>query len=307
MTPTIGDKIETAQISEPLVATPIDEKTEIDEPTEETRFSKALRKSMVFRNGFPDLSGRSKPPSRLGEALGKDIWYWDGAGDLVKERVYENALIRRPLKAVDGGPNLLVPLYLFESNIRSYSEMEVKARVAQDQLAQLTGIFESCRLSYYKEICHLRELIFSARVQLGRSTENKKVVEQTQLLEKFDFYIRSLDVQFFNLEDFLEPNLQIAMATACKELERSLIHENFLLKDRLLVYEGGLDNADLRLTRLLETVLAGENSVTPVGLLTALFDVINNMPRELQKRTDALNYLREKMKEDPLVKEWMLG
>eukprot|EP00928_Gymnodinium_smaydae_P012135 TRINITY_DN14414_c0_g3_i1.p1 TRINITY_DN14414_c0_g3~~TRINITY_DN14414_c0_g3_i1.p1 ORF type:complete len:1551 (-),score=362.06 TRINITY_DN14414_c0_g3_i1:28-4617(-) len=162
-----------------------------------------------------------------------EVWYWSEEGSFVSETMYYNAS-----EVAVGEPRLIVSLGSFQSLSQAYVMSVEKESVKAGLLHEKEDLLARCRVGYYKELQHLREILEMARqnMMMGRGALDEANLKRRLAFEK---YVKETEVYYFNICDYLEPDLKEIMKEACKQFHRDLMKEIFELRERLALHEGG--------------------------------------------------------------------
>merc|ERR1719352_1840184 len=97
-------------------------------------------------------------------------------------------------------------------------------------------------------------------------------------MEEFEREVRETGVHYFNIVEYLEPELKTIMKDSVKQFNRQVMLENFNLRDRLALHEG--TNGDDGLAERLITLLMSKG-ISPGAIVKILGGMIDG-----QKQSD---------------------
>eukprot|EP00927_Polykrikos_kofoidii_P013970 TRINITY_DN16090_c0_g2_i1.p1 TRINITY_DN16090_c0_g2~~TRINITY_DN16090_c0_g2_i1.p1 ORF type:complete len:1650 (+),score=397.55 TRINITY_DN16090_c0_g2_i1:242-5191(+) len=211
-----------------------------------------------------------------------DIWYWDQTGTFVPETMYINA---KDVAHCGNEPRLIVSLGSFQALSQAYVMSVERESIKSGLLRQKEDLLARCRISYYKELRHLREILEIARQQMAMQ---KNAMDDTTIkkMAEFERMVRETEVYYFDTCETLEPELKGLLKEAVKHFNRDLMRELFELRDRVALLDGG--SADEGLIERLITLLMGRG-YQPEQIVRTLAGMI----RDEEQSTDFRTALRD--------------
>lgn len=198
-----------------------------------------------------------------------DVWYWDAAGCFIAETMYYNALEGA---FVDGEPRLIISLSSFQMLSQAYVMEVEKDEVRSEVLREKEDLLSRCRVGYFKELQHLRDLLEMARqhMLLGRSHIDEATAAK---MERFRKVVAETEVYYFTICEYIEPELKGIMVDAVKQFHMDLMRDNFELRDRLALYEGAGGDEGLA-EKMIHLLL--NKGVSPAKILRTLAGMITD-------------------------------
>mmetsp|Transcript_50339 Transcript_50339/g.79753 ORF Transcript_50339/g.79753 Transcript_50339/m.79753 type:complete len:1647 (-) Transcript_50339:116-5056(-) len=200
------------------------------------------------------------------------VWYWTDGPEptFVPETLYMNS---KEMGHKSGEPRLIVSLSSFEALSNAYVMAVEKEGIKAGLLQEKEDLLQELRVGYYKELQHLRELLGMAKEQMALARQRTLEDHERKRMEEFERQVRETDVHYFNIVDYLEPELKGIMKDAVKQFNRHLMLENFSLKDMLALYEGS--NGDAGLPERLISLLMSKGT-TPAQIVKILGGMISD-------------------------------
>lgn len=204
-----------------------------------------------------------------------NVWYWnqseDGDSSFVPETMYMNS---QDSGHQTGEPRLIVSLTSFEALSQAYVMSVEKEGIKASLLQEKEDLLQEVRVGYYKELQHLRELLSMAKEQMALARGVNRLEEaDRKRMEEFEREVRDTDVHYFNIVEYLEPELKTIMKDALKQFNRHLMLENFNLRDRLALHEG--TEGEEGLAERLITLLMGKGS-SPADIVKILAGMVSD-------------------------------
>jgi len=215
-------------------------------------------------------------PQEVCDVQAFTVWYWTGDPDhpdstFRPERMYMNS---KEGGHKTGEPRLIVSLSSFEALSQAYVMSVEKEGVKAALLQEKEDLLQEVRVGYYKELQHLRELLSMAKEQMALARGGSRLDEtERKRMEDFEREVTETDVHYFNIVEYLEPELKTIMKDAVKQFNRGLMLENYNLRDRLAIHEG--TEADEGLAERLITLLMGKGT-TPAEIVKILAGMITD-------------------------------
>lgn len=200
------------------------------------------------------------------------VWYWtDGPeASFVPETMYMNS---KDIGHQTGEPRLIVSLSSFEALSQAYVMSVEKEGIKAALLQEKEDLLQEVRVGYYKELQHLRELLSMAKEQMALARGGRLQEADKKRMEDFERQVRETDVHYFNIVEYLEPDLKHIMKDAVKQFNKDLMLENYNLKDRLALHEGS--DGEEGLAERMITLLMSKGT-TPAQIVKILAGMVND-------------------------------
>jgi len=200
-----------------------------------------------------------------------DVWYWADDGSFVPETMYLNT--RDPAHAQED-PRLIVSLSSFQSLSQAYVTSVQKENVKAAMLQEKENLLGRCRVGYYKELQHLREMLEMARQHMMMGKGGIDDIEAKRRA-RFEQMVKETEVHYFDIVDTLDPELKGLLKDAVKQFNKELMREIFELRDRLALHEGGDDGDIQGLIERLLIMLMGKG-ISPSQIVKVLSGMITD-------------------------------
>lgn len=201
------------------------------------------------------------------------VWYWTEGPEpsFVPETMYMNS---KEGGHKTGEPRLIVSLSSFEALSQAYVMSVEKEGIKAALLQEKEDLLQEVRVGYYKELQHLRELLDMAKEQMALARGKPPTEDaEKKRMEEFERQVKEADVHYFNIVEYLEPELKGIMKDAVKQFNRDLMMENYNLRDRLALHEG--TEGEEGLPERLMTLLMGKGT-SPSEIVKILSGMITD-------------------------------
>ncbi|KAF4674073.1 hypothetical protein FOL47_009752 [Perkinsus chesapeaki] len=218
-----------------------------------------------------------------------EVWYWTDKGTFERERLFED------ITQSNKRPRLVMPLEVFEYNAKAYIQLEEMLKGTSSRLDSTEKLLQKCRIGYFKELAHLRDMLNVARMEIVKLEEataaantggglatsatkyqggGRSMHMQAARMERFEKYVKSTEVHFFDILETLESDLKEVLEDAVRLMMRKILKDNFIMKERLAALgdtdDDDSDNEPLdKIRNMLHMIIENE-----VGNIEQIFEVL---------------------------------
>jgi len=229
----------------------------------------------------------SVPPAQeVGAAMPFQVWYWDEEGAFVGETMFTNP---KDAELSGGEPRLIVSLSNFESLAQAYVQAVDRQSTKSCQLEECQERLKKQNLGYYKELNDLHDKNRMLSLCLEHQKAPSGDEAERRRMEDFAACVRDTEVHYFDIIDYLEPEMKEILKDCVKQFNRDLMKENYDLRDKLALYEGRADSKVDLVERMI-VLLLGQGT-NPAKILRKLWDLTTDKEQTEELRTEMFRLL----------------